>query len=130
MLHRRSRAAYFFEVFTLNPLPYPVLQILGVVIIFLGLQSYVSYDSMVESTEGSMGLIKLAVPLVLIFIVSLLSNVDRPERFFWSTSPWDRHRNTRYRYTEGSSPWGVAALILLLLVLMQFQSTFLDSWFI
>ncbi|CAI0438377.1 unnamed protein product [Linum tenue] len=46
------------------------------------------------------------------------------------SSPWDRRRRTHYQApAEGSSPWGVAALIVLLLVLLQFQSAFLDSWF-
>ncbi|KAL3515026.1 hypothetical protein ACH5RR_021928 [Cinchona calisaya] len=130
MAYRRSSAATFLEVFSLNPLPYPVLLILGVIFIFLGLQWYVSYESVVEATEESMGWVLMAVPLVLIILVRLLSNVDSPERFFWGSSPWDRHRRMQYQYSEGSSPWGVAALIVLLLVLLHFQSTFLDSWFI
>lgn len=130
MSHRRSTASSFLEGFSLNPLPYPVLLLLGVIFMFLGFQWYVSYEEVVESTEESMGWILLAVPVVLIFAVRLLSNVENPERLFWS-SPWDRHRRRGYfSQSEGSSPWGVAALILLLLVLVQFQSTFLDSWFI
>ncbi|XP_071932879.1 uncharacterized protein [Coffea arabica] len=131
MVHRRSTAASFLEVFSLNPLPYPVLLFLGVICIFLGLQSYVSYESVVETAEVNLGWIMFAVPVVLIFLVRFLSSIDSPESFFWGTSPWDRHRRMQYyRYPEGSSPWGVAAVILLLIVLLQFQSTFLDSWFI
>ncbi|XP_027112079.2 uncharacterized protein LOC113762030 [Coffea eugenioides] len=131
MVHRRSTAASFLEVFSLNPLPYPVLLFLGVICIFLGLQSYVSYESVVETAEVNLGWIMFAVPVVLIFLVRALSSMDSPERFFWGTSPWDRHRRMQYfRHPEGSSPWGVAAVILLLIVLLQFQSTFLDSWFI
>lgn len=130
MYYRRSTASSFLEVFSLNPLPYPVLLVLAVIFMFLGFQWYVSYEEVVESTEESMGWILLAVPVVLIIAVRLLSNVENPERLFWS-SPWDRHRRRDFFFhSEGSSPWGVAALIILLLVLVQFQSTFLDSWFI
>lgn len=130
MAHRRSTAASFLEVFSLNPLPYPVLLFLGVIFIFLGLQWYVSYESVMEATEENLGWVMIAVPLALIILVRVLSSMDSPERFIWGTSPWDRHRRMQYQYSEGSSPWGVAAVILLLLVLLQYQSTFLDSWFI
>jgi hypothetical protein len=129
MLHRRRTASSFLEVFSLNPLPYPVLLILAVIFIFLGLQWYVSYEEVIESTEQGMGWALLAVPVALILIVRWLSTIQNPERLFWS-SPWDRHRRLAYLQSEGSSPWGVLALILLLLVLVQYQSTFLDSWFI
>lgn len=130
MSHRRSTVSSFLEVFSLNPMPYPVLLLLAVIFIFLGLQWYVSYEEVVESTEESMGWILFVVPIALIFAVRFLSNIENPERLFWS-SPWDRHRRLNYlSSSEGSSPWGVAAVILLLLVLLQFQSSFLDSWFI
>ncbi|KAE9593417.1 hypothetical protein Lalb_Chr19g0139521 [Lupinus albus] len=32
--------------------------------------------------------------------------------------------------SEGSSPWGVAAFILVLLILVQYHSIFLQSWFV
>ncbi|KAJ6896832.1 hypothetical protein NC651_022893 [Populus alba x Populus x berolinensis] len=46
----------------------------------------------------------------------------------WLMTPWDRSRRAHQQPSEGSSPWGVAAFIVLLLVLVRFQSTFLDSW--
>ncbi|CAN1140297.1 hypothetical protein LINPERHAP1_LOCUS16240 [Linum perenne] len=49
---------------------------------------------------------------------------------FCGLSPWELRRRTHYiQSSEGSSPWGVAAVIVLLLVLLQYQSSFLDSWF-
>lgn len=79
-----------------------------------------------------MGWLLMAAPLVLLFAVRWLSTWDNPPGWwFYGTSPWDRRRrNYNFRAAEGSSPWGVAALILLLLVLMQYQSVFLESWFI
>ncbi|XP_059311318.1 uncharacterized protein LOC132062857 [Lycium ferocissimum] len=126
---RRNTASSIMEGFSLNPLPYPVLLILAVIFLFLGIQWFVSYEEVMEATEESFGWILLAVPLVLLFVVRWLSTMDTPE-WFSGGSPWDRRRRMYQMPSEGSSPWGVAALIVLLLVLLQYQSTFLDMWFI
>ncbi|KAI3446190.1 hypothetical protein Pfo_002855 [Paulownia fortunei] len=130
MSYRRSTASSISEVFSLNPLPYPVLLILAVIFLFLGLQWYVSYESVVEATEEGMGWLLMAAPLVLLFAVRWLPTLDNPGWWFYGASPWDRRRGDYYRAEEGGSPWGVAALILLLLVLVQYQSFFLESWFV
>ncbi|XP_030472467.1 uncharacterized protein LOC115690291 [Syzygium oleosum] len=125
---RRSTASSISDVFTLNPLPYPVLVILAVISIFLGISWYFSYESAVETAEEQMSWILLAAPIVLILLVKLLSTMDDPQSFF-TGSPWGRRRAINSSPSEGSSPWGVAALIVLLLVLLQYQSSFLESWF-
>ncbi|XP_050230922.1 uncharacterized protein LOC126679943 [Mercurialis annua] len=118
-----------FDSFTLNPVPYPVLLIFAVISLFLGISWYFSYEEMVESAEEQMNWLLLIVPLVLLFAVRWLSSMENPDLLF-AKSPWDWKRGTHHRPApEGSSPWGVAALIVLLLVLVQFQSAFLDSWF-
>ncbi|KAJ4826098.1 hypothetical protein Tsubulata_010945 [Turnera subulata] len=113
---RRSNS--IFDVFSLNPLPYPVLLLLAVVAIFLGISWFFSYEDMVETAETQLSWVLLVIPLALIVIVR------------WFMSPWDKRRRTHHIPSEGSSPWGVAALIVLLLVLVQFQSTFLDAWLV
>ncbi|KAH6780116.1 transmembrane protein [Perilla frutescens var. hirtella] len=132
MAYRRSPAASFLDAFSLNPVPYPVLLILAVISLFLGLQWYVTYEDVVEAAEDSMGWLLMAAPLVLLFAVRWLSDWEAPEGLFFGSSPWDRRRREYYMRaaTEGGSPWGVLALIVLLLVLVQFQSAFLESWFV
>ncbi|KAI3441239.1 uncharacterized protein J3R85_002498 [Psidium guajava] len=127
---RRSTTSSISEAFTdLYPLPYPVLVILGVIFIFLSTSWYFSFEDFMESAEEQMGWILLAVPLVLLVLVRWLStSVEDPTAFF-AGSPWDRRRRMYHPPAEGSSPWGVAALIVLLLVLMQYQSAFQESWF-
>ncbi|XP_073313723.1 uncharacterized protein [Primulina huaijiensis] len=129
---RRSTASSILDAFSLNPLPYPVLLILALIFVFLGLQWYVSYESVVESTEENMGWVLMAVPLVLVFSVKWLSSFENPGWWFYGRSPWERQQMGSYLMPSegGSSPWGVAAVIVLLLVLMRYQSTFLDGWFI
>ncbi|XP_068321849.1 uncharacterized protein [Pyrus communis] len=126
--YRRSQTSSFFEGFSLSPLPYPVLLILAVISIFLGISWYSSYESAVEEAEGQFNWVLLLTPIFLILIVKGLSSMD-PDWLF-SMSPWDRRRRTHHIPSEGSSPWGVAAFIILLLVLLQYQSSFRDSWLI
>ncbi|CAN1836867.1 hypothetical protein LINPERHAP1_LOCUS34905 [Linum perenne] len=131
MHYYRTRGDSFFDSFTLNPLPYPVLLLLAVIFIFLGGSWYFSYEELVESTESQFGWALLLVPVFLIFLVRWLSSFDSSDVMF-KLSLWDRRRPTHYRQPAeggGSSPWGVAALIVVLLVLLQYQSAFLDSWF-
>lgn len=127
-----SSSSSIFEVFSLNPVPYPVLLILAVIFLFLGLQWYVSYEDIVEAAEESMGWLLMAAPLVLLFAVRWLSAWENPGGLFFGSSPYYRQRRGYYltSATEGSSPWGVLALIVLLLVLVQFQSSIRESWFV
>ncbi|KAK7283543.1 hypothetical protein RIF29_13118 [Crotalaria pallida] len=133
MAYGRSRASSVLEDFNLNPLPYPVLLILAVIFVFLGISWYLSYEEIVEAAEEQLGWLLFVTPVVLILIVRCLSSIENSDIWWWfSSSPWERRSRTQHiPSSEGSSssPWGVAAFILLLLILAQYQSTFLDSWF-
>ncbi|KAJ4965876.1 hypothetical protein NE237_017725 [Protea cynaroides] len=125
---RNDQSSSFLEVFTLNPMPYRVLLILALVFILLGISWYVSYESIMESAEQQTSLAIMAAPLLLLIAVRWLSSMENPDLFFFTD-----HRNPRTTYqqpSEGSSPWGVAALIVVLLIMVSYQSTFHDSWFI
>ncbi|RYR69713.1 hypothetical protein HN51_010559 [Arachis hypogaea] len=119
----RNRGSSVFDGFTLSPLPYPVLLILALILIFLGVSWYFSYEEVVESAQVQLGWLLFATPVLLILIVRWLSSMENTEWF----SGWDRRRRTTQGSLEGSSPWGVAALIVVLLILMQYQSIFRDN---
>ncbi|KAK9165192.1 hypothetical protein Scep_000383 [Stephania cephalantha] len=126
---RRRHDASIFDVFTLNPLPYPVLLLLIVIFVFLGISWSFSYESVVEDAELNFGLFLKVVPVLLLLLVQLLSKFENPERWFY-TSPYDRRRKAHYfQSSDGASPWWVLGLIVLLLLMVSYQSTFLDSWF-
>ncbi|GAA0140242.1 hypothetical protein LIER_35208 [Lithospermum erythrorhizon] len=131
MHHRRSTASSIMDFLYLNPLPFPLLLVFFVISLFLGMKFYFSYESIVEATEESMGWFLMAAPLVILIIVRMLSGVENiPGGWLFGSSPFDRRRRMYYQMpSEGSSPWGVAALIVLLLVLVQYQSSFLENWF-
>ncbi|XP_048429798.1 uncharacterized protein LOC125472425 [Pyrus x bretschneideri] len=122
----RSPTSSFLEGFSLSPLPYPVLLILAVLSIFLGISWYSSIESAVEEVGLQFNWVFLLTPVVLILIVKGLSYTD-PDWLF-PMSLWERRRRTHHIPSEGSSPWGVAAFIVVVLVLLNYQSIFRDSW--
>ncbi|KAL5706735.1 hypothetical protein ACHQM5_024863 [Ranunculus cassubicifolius] len=117
------RNSSIFDVFTLNPLPYPVILILLVIFVFLGTSFYLNYESVVEEAEESLSLVIKVVPIVLVILVTWLSSMENTDWLF-GRSPYDRRRATHHQPPpEGTSPWGVALLIVLLLVMISFQSS-------
>ncbi|KAB2604620.1 hypothetical protein D8674_037940 [Pyrus ussuriensis x Pyrus communis] len=112
--YRRSQTSSFLEGFSLSPLPYPVLLILAVISIFLGISWYSSYESAVEEAEGQFNWVLLLTPIFLILIVKGLSY-----------GSW-----LALLHVAREAHLGVAAFIILLLVLLQYQSSFRDSWLI
>ncbi|GMY05534.1 Transmembrane protein [Fagus crenata] len=129
MAYGRSTSSSIFDAFSLYPLPYPVILILAVISFFFGMSWYFSFEEAVESVETQMSWVLFATPVVLIFIVRWLSSMENSDMFF-GMSPWERRRRTHHIPSEGSSPWGVAAFIVLLLVMVQFRSIFTDSWLV
>ncbi|CAH2061635.1 unnamed protein product [Thlaspi arvense] len=118
------------DSFSLSPLPWPVLLILAVASVFLMSSWYFSFEEAAESAGEQMNLALLLIPLFLIVLVRWLSSVENPDAFLGMFS----NRRQTYRSPGagddgGSSPWGVAAIIVLLLVLLQYQSSFWEMWF-
>nr|AFK38015.1 unknown [Lotus japonicus] len=128
MAYDRNRGSSVMEGFTLNPLPYPVLLILALIFIFLGISWYLSYEEVVETAQEQFGWVLFATPVVLILLVRWLSSMENTD-WFSGLSPWSGRGRIYEGSSEGSSPWGVAALIVVVLMMVQFQSNFLESWF-
>ncbi|MCL7035563.1 hypothetical protein MKW94_017761 [Papaver nudicaule] len=127
MAYRNGQSSSVFQVFTLNPLPYPALIILSVISIFLGISWYYNYEDVLEETEEQIGWVVKASPIVILILVQWLSTIENPERLF-ARSPYERRRGTYSVASEGASPWIVAAVIVLLLVMSSYQSTFQEGW--
>ncbi|KAL4302610.1 hypothetical protein GQ457_10G024400 [Hibiscus cannabinus] len=70
-----------------------------------------------------MSWVLFATPVVLIILAQWLSSVDVSGMLFGS-STYKRIRRTHQSSSDGTSPWAVAAFIVLLLVLLQYQSCF------
>uniref|UniRef100_A0A6V7QW66 Transmembrane protein n=1 Tax=Ananas comosus var. bracteatus TaxID=296719 RepID=A0A6V7QW66_ANACO len=123
------REPSIFDNFTLSPLPYPVLFILLIIFLLLGASWFFTYEDFIETAEEQMNWALLIIPVVLVILIRWLSSIENFDGML-GFYPYDRRRST-YGYDrpqEGSSPWGVAAVVVLLLVLVSFQSSFQDMW--
>ncbi|GAA0152205.1 hypothetical protein Leryth_016996 [Lithospermum erythrorhizon] len=107
MHQRRSTFSSILDFLYMNPLPFPLLLLFLVISLFLGVKFYVSFESVVEATEESMGWFLMATPLVILIVVRLLSTVENiPGGWLFLSSPFDRQRRLFYQMpSEGSSPW-------------------------
>ncbi|KAF3434655.1 hypothetical protein FNV43_RR21740 [Rhamnella rubrinervis] len=101
--------------------PLHLLTIFGIVIVLLWFSQYTGYKAQLQQTTVNFQLFLMVLPILLIFFMALYSSsggwfnfqLRRPEAF---------HR-------AGGSPWGVAILLVLLLVLLSYQSSFHSKWF-
>lgn len=113
---------------TLSSLSAPPLQLLfivGIVMFLLFVPSYINFKSTVQTATIGFHVFLLVLPLLLIFIAYTISKygprlvLPAPPSFFGSVP---------VRTEAGGFPWGVAALVLLLLVLASYLSDFRSMW--
>ncbi|KAH0456066.1 hypothetical protein IEQ34_013973 [Dendrobium chrysotoxum] len=106
--------------------PAPLVAIFAIVLLFLSLPSSwrKGYKETAERAEVGLRLLLVLVPLMLVFAAKLLVVDGRlvlPPRVLREEQE-GIHRG-------GSSPWGMAALVVFLLVLVSFHSSFESQWF-
>jgi hypothetical protein len=118
------------EAFTLSPVPYPVILILLMVTLLLGVSWFFTYEDFIEEATEQLSWLLLAVPIALVLLIKWISSVESLEGYFGFYPSERRWRANRYDAgpAEGSSPWAVAMVVVLLLVLASFHSTFQDMW--
>lgn len=125
---RRAESS-IVEALTLSPLPYPVILVLLMVTLLLGASWFFTYDDFIEEASQQLSWALLGVPIALVLLIRWISSVDSFEGYL-GFYPTESRWKGRYERgpAEGSSPWGVALLVLLLLVLASFHSTIHDMW--
>ena len=106
---------------SISPPPMPLLGIFIIVFLLLALSSYVDYRVRMHRTVISLRLFLLLVPVILFL---LARNISIYGRFIRVPKP---DHDAIHR--AGTSPWGVAALVVLLLFLVSYQSSFQSRWF-
>ena len=97
-----------------------------VLLLFLGFSWYTSYESAAESFASQARIVLMASPFALLLAVRLLSGVSGEGVGDLLAVPMPE-RDSIHR--AGGSPWGVALLLLLLLVMVSYQSNFREKWF-
>ena len=103
-----------------------------VLLLFMGFSWYTSYESAAESFASQARILLMASPFALLLAVRLLSGVSAGKGgaargvgdLLAVPMP---ERDSIHR--AGGSPWGVGLLLLLLLVMVSYQSNFREKWF-
>uniref|UniRef100_A0ACD5Y193 Uncharacterized protein n=1 Tax=Avena sativa TaxID=4498 RepID=A0ACD5Y193_AVESA len=114
-------------------LPLHLCFFLLVLSVFLGFSWYMSYESVAETFADQGRLLLMVSPLALLLAVRLLSGGDNGDghgqgrRVDQLTSMSLPERDSIHR--AGGSPWGVGLLLVLLLVMVSYQSNFRNRWF-
>lgn len=111
-------------------LPLHLCFFLLVLLLFLGFSWYTSYESAAESFANQARIVLMASPFALLLAVRLLSGVsaDGAGRSVGDLLAVPMpERDSIHR--AGGSPWGVGLLLLLLLVMVSYQSNFREKWF-
>ncbi|GMY05533.1 Transmembrane protein [Fagus crenata] len=96
--------------------PLHLLTIFGIVIGLLWFSQYTGYQAQLKSTAINFQLVLFLFPIFMIFLIA--SN----------SSSW-RFNFPLLRSEHGGSPLGIAFLVVLLLVLLSYQSSFQSKWF-
>lgn len=105
-----------------SPPALQVLLILVIVALFLMFSWYMTYESALEGLMDQLNVVLILCPVLLLLIVHWLSVVEKPTLPLPRSEPNAIHR-------AGGSPWGVGLLVLVLMVMISYQSSFHDQWF-
>ncbi|KAL5719548.1 hypothetical protein ACHQM5_012304 [Ranunculus cassubicifolius] len=107
-----------------SPISHQIGLVVAILVFFLGFTLYINYESILESIVDQLKVVLTLSPLVLIFMVFLLSKNDGRQSLFPVGLP---EKEAFHR--AGGSPWGVGALVVVLLVMISYQSSFHEYWF-
>lgn len=104
--------------------PLPLLAVFAIVIFLLSVSQYTTFKSQLNNHKISFQFVLFLVPVLLIFIMR--SSLIPTGKFnFWGRIQQPRHLSQQ----SGASPWGVAILLVVLLILVSYQSSFHSKWF-
>ncbi|KAL5561132.1 hypothetical protein UlMin_030879 [Ulmus minor] len=113
---------------TLNSMsapPFHLLTIFAIVMSLLWLSQYTGYKAQLQQTAVNFQLFLFLLPLLLILSVASYSSSWLSN--FQLRRPQNKMPSSGSR--GGGSPWGVAIFLVVLLVLLSYQSSFHSKWF-
>ncbi|KAJ9183118.1 hypothetical protein P3X46_007024 [Hevea brasiliensis] len=100
-------------------MPFHLCLFVTILIFTLGFSWYINYESKFEDFINQVKLFLMFSPLLLLLVVHCLSS-----GFLFIPFP---ERDSLHR--AGGSPWGVALLLVFLLFMISYQSSFHERWF-
>ncbi|CAM0878205.1 unnamed protein product [Alopecurus aequalis] len=108
--------------------PARLLAVFAIVVSFLATSSYVDYRAVERRAE--IGARVFAVPLAAMAVFLLFAGFGYwRRRTRWALRRQAPAAATVPASTSSASPWGVAAMVALLLVMVSFQSSVHSMWF-
>ncbi|KAF6159210.1 hypothetical protein GIB67_022889 [Kingdonia uniflora] len=102
--------------------PLPLLTVFAIVLLFMFLSKYTDYSSEVRQSMINFQIFLFLLPTLLILILQSMP----PNGKFVIRIPLPEHESI---HKAGNSPWGVAILVVVLLVMIFYQSSFHSQWF-
>ncbi|PIN14292.1 hypothetical protein CDL12_13083 [Handroanthus impetiginosus] len=113
--------------------PLPLLAIFTIVIFLLSLSQYNTYKEQMRYTMINFKILLFLVPILLISLISSTRlKLIAGQGWFSFMSSSQQGRQVRRELARGTSgfPWGVAILVVVLLVLVSYQSSFQSKLFV
>ncbi|KAK7401562.1 hypothetical protein VNO78_13134 [Psophocarpus tetragonolobus] len=92
---------------------------------FLAFSWYTSYEPIMESFMDQVKLVIMVSPLILLLVVHFVSNYGSGG-VLSSLIPLPERESL---HRAGGTPWGVGFLLVLLLFMVSYQSSFQERWF-
>ncbi|KAI5647891.1 hypothetical protein M9H77_33896 [Catharanthus roseus] len=105
--------------------PIPLLIIFAIVIVLLPMSLSTNYKEQLDRATIVFQLLLLMIPLVLVFIVR--SSFTNWNFNLWVPRP---RRPDGVQRGGGGFPWGITILLVVLLLLVSYQSSFRSKWFL
>lgn len=102
--------------------PSPLLAIFAILILLLTFSRYMEYKTNFHQTMINFQFIIFLTPLLLILVIWCMSST----RTFLFRLP---RSEPNAMHQAGGSPWGVALLVVVMLVMISYQSSFHSQWF-
>lgn len=111
--------------------PLPLVAVFAIVMFLLSLSQYTAYKEQMRYTMfGFKILLFLAPVFLIIFLRSSLLTGGGWLDFLSSFSRQGRRERQELARGVAAFPWGVALLLVALLVLVSYQSSFQSKWFL
>ncbi|XP_010535905.1 PREDICTED: uncharacterized protein LOC104811059 [Tarenaya hassleriana] len=116
-----ARSIYNSSYLEYISVPNPHLLFFIVVVFFVfSLSCYLNYESVLDDALNQLKLFVMLSPVLLLLLLHFFSG---GLSFF---VPWPEQDSI---HRAGGSPWGVAAVLAVILVMVSYQSYFHERWF-
>ncbi|KAM7274252.1 hypothetical protein ACFE04_028916 [Oxalis oulophora] len=116
----------YYDYMSMFSMPIHLLFFMAILFFVLGFSWYINYESKLEDLNNQVKIYLMLSPLLLLIVVHCLS-------YSGSTGgipnflPLPEERDSLHR--AGGSAWGVAILLVFLLWIVSYQSSFHERWF-